>query len=311
MITGVNSDIVRINLMLLLTAIIWGFAFVAQSVGMDFVRPFTFNAVRFPLGALSLVPVILYFDRRDARAGKKVVRWLDPHLLRVSAGAGLFIFGGASLQQYGITETTAGNAGFITGLYVVAVPIFGRLFLEQKTGWRTWVGVVLAIVGLYVLAFEGGRISRGDLWVLIGVLFWTGHVLWLDRYAAGTDAIKLACYQFLIVGLFSLPLALLLGEKFVAADIWGGALPIAYAAFLSTGVAYTLQVVAQKRAHPAHASIILSMESAFAALGGWLLLSEAVTTRILIGAGLMLIGMIISQTGADSMKEQEHETKFV
>lgn len=281
----------KAELLLLLAAVIWGFAFVAQRVGMDHVGPFTYNGVRFLLGALSLLP-LLWFGRRSIGA-VGAGGWRPT----VGGGllAGLILFAGASLQQIGIVHTTAGKAGFITGLYVVIVPTLGLLW-GQRTPWSTWGGAALAVTGLHLLTLTDDlTLTKGDGLVLIGAFFWAGHVLvigWLSgRYV---EPVLLACLQFLVCGALSL-LAAAATESVTLAGLQGGAWPILYGGLLSVGVAYTLQVVAQRDAPPAHAAIILSLETVFAALGGWLLLNELLSGRGLIGCVLMFGGMLLSQ----------------
>ncbi|MDQ5909572.1 MAG: hypothetical protein QG599_1667 [Pseudomonadota bacterium] len=286
-----NAKTFKAEVLLLLTAIIWGSAFVAQRVGMDHVGPFTYNGVRFLLGALSLLP-LLWISRRSSPL-------IPPGSGRLtligSLLVGLILFAGASLQQVGIVHTTAGKAGFITGLYVVVVPLLGLLW-GQRTPWGTWVGAALAVVGLYLLTMnERLTLTQGDGLVLIGAFFWAGHVLaigWLS--GRHVEPVLLACLQFIICGVLSLAIAIA-SEPITLEGLQGGALPILYGGLLSVGVAYTLQVVAQRDAPPAHAAIILSLETVFAALGGWLLLNETLAGRGLIGCGLMFAGMLLSQ----------------
>ncbi|MGD8541935.1 MAG: DMT family transporter [Desulfobacteraceae bacterium] len=283
--------------LLMLTATIWGFAFVAQRVGMDYVGPFTFNGVRFALGSLSLIPLVLLKRRHPSAsaallppAGPKTVLW-------GGALAGLALFMGASLQQVGLVYTTAGNAGFITGLYVVIVPLLG-LFWKQRPDLGTWVGAVLAAAGLYLLSVTAAfRIAYGDLLVLVGAFFWALHVLIIGWLSPRIESVLLACIQFAVCSALSLITAAAL-ETTTPAAVYAAALPILYGGLLSVGVAYTLQVVAQRDARPAHAAIILSLESVFAALGGWLLLGEVLTARALLGCGLMMAGMLLSQLHA-------------
>lgn len=279
--------------LLLLTAVIWGFAFVAQRIGMDFVGPFTFNGVRFALGTIVLLPFIALKGRLN---GEKTA--VSPACGRDYlwggglAGGALFL--GASLQQVGLVHTTAGKAGFITGLYVVIVPLLGLLW-GQKTNSGTWLGALVAAVGLYLLSVtEQLRISFGDLLVLIGAFMWAAHVLIISRFSPRVDAARLAAIQFFVCAVCSLITALFV-ETISLAGIADAALPIFYGGALSVGIAYTLQVVAQKRAHPAHAAILLSLEAVFAAIGGWLILGEVLSARSLFGCSLMLSGMLLSQ----------------
>ena len=283
------------NLLLLLAAAIWGFAFVAQRVGMQHVGPLTFNGVRFLLGAAALWPLawrgpLLRLTASDAPAStgrfSPSVRW--------GLVAGLLLFCGATFQQVGVVYTTAGKAGFITGLYVLFVPLFG-LLVGKRTGRLTWVGAVLAAVGLYLLSAKGiTGIALGDGLVLLSAVFWALHVLAIDRYVHRVQPLQLAATQFAVCGALSVVGAFVF-ETPEPAAIGAAALPILYAGLLSTGVAYTLQVVAQRKAHPSHAAIILSLESVFAVLGGWLILSESLSVRGLAGCGLMLAGMLLAQ----------------
>jgi drug/metabolite transporter (DMT)-like permease len=212
----------------------------------------------------------------------------------VGLAAGLVLFLGASLQQMGLVYTTAGNAGFITGLYVIIVPILG-IFLGAHTHAGTWLGAVLAALGLYFLSVTTElTIAYGDLLVLVGALFWAVHVHIVDRFAGRMEASRLALFQYLACAGLSLFVGLVI-ETTTLAGLWAATLPILYGGILSVGVAYTLQIVGQRHAHPAHAAILLSLESVFAALGGWLVLGEVMSLRGLLGCGLMLGGMLISQ----------------
>jgi len=285
---------VKSELLLFLTAAIWGLAFVAQRSGMAFVGPFTFNAVRFTLGAASLLPVILYLDRKKRQRGETVESAKSRTLLVGGLSAGFLLFVGSSLQQVGIVFTTAGNAGFITGLYVVLVPILG-MFWGQRTGRNTWAGSLLAAAGLYLLSFsEQFTIARGDFLVLIGAFVWAGHVLLIGMFSSRTDSLKLALSQFIVCAALSALVAVAFETNGVL-DIQRAAIPILYAGVMSVGLAYTLQVVGQENAHPSHAAIILSLEGVFAAIGGWLLLGESMSLRGLTGCGLMLSGILLSQ----------------
>jgi drug/metabolite transporter (DMT)-like permease len=283
----------RSDLTLLLAAAIWGFAFVAQRMGMDYVGPFTYTATRFTLGCLVLLPFLLFrkpgfFDiKKESPVSRR--KFLLLQLL-----LGLILFGGISLQQYGLLFTTAGNAGFITGLYVVFVPIVG-LFIGHKIHLNLWTGIILAAAGLYFLSITPGfAINPGDLYVFGCAVFWTAHVLLIGYLAPRRDPVHIAMIQFTVCAILSWLVAI--GFEEIRMDqILAGAWPILYGGVLSVGIAYTLQIVAQQHAHPAYASIVLSLESAFAVLGGWLILSEPLTGRILLGCGLMLSGMIIVQ----------------
>lgn len=283
---------------MLLTAAIWGFAFVAQRLGNAYMGPFTFNAIRFSLGAVALVPLLLWQRKKGVDRPQVPLRKLIWPMLAI----GVILFAGASLQQVGLLGTTAGKAGFITGLYVILVPLLA-LTWGRRTHVADWIGAVLAVVGLYLLSVKSGfSISPYDLIVLVGAFVWAGHVHLIDRYAGQVGPVRLAMIQFAITGLLSGVVALLF-ETVTVSAIAAGVWPILYGAFLSVGLAYTLQVVAQRTADPAHAAIILSLEGAFAALGGWLVLHETLSARGLLGCGLMLAGTLVSQVMGRSKKK--------
>lgn len=279
--------------LLLLTALIWGTAFVFQKTGMEHLGPFSFNGIRFVLGSLALTPLVVFSLRRTAPAEYQQPHGLGTYL-KGGLIAGCVLFGGAALQQLGIVTTTAANAGFITGLYVILTPLLG-LFFRQRPGWGTWAGGALAVAGLYLLSIHGDlSISRGDLYVLVGALFWATHMLVIGWLAPRMNPLALAQAQFMVCGLLSLAVGLVF-EEITWSGMVGAADAILYCGLMSTGVAYTLQVVAQRQADPAHASIILSLEALFAAVAGWMLLGELLGVRELTGCGLMLAGMVLSQ----------------
>ena len=284
----------RSDLVLLLAAVIWGFAFVAQRIGMDYVGPFTYNGVRFALGTIVLLPFLFI----HASKNEPMITGTHPadrrKIIIGSLMTGLFLFGGVALQQLGLQQTTAGKAGFITGLYVVFVPIVGLLF-GQRSHFTMWIGAALSLAGLYLLSMTGGfTIEPGDKLVLYCAIIFTFHVLFIAWLSPMMNSFLLAIIQFTICALLNLVIAFAT-EPVNFASIMMAWLPIAYGGILSVGVAYTLQVVAQKTAHPAYASIILSLEAVFAVLGGWLILHEQLTQRMLIGCALMLAGMIVVQ----------------
>ena len=264
---------IKADILLLTAAIIWGTAFVAQRIGMDYVGPFTYNGLRFALGGLSLLPLLL-MTRQKPTAGDRVKPPAGPRLMLFGGLlTGLALFAGASLQQVGLVYTTAGKAGFITGLYVVIVPLLGLIWRQKPSG-GTWIGAVLAAVGLYFLSVtQQFTIEFGDLLNLIGAFFWAGHVLVIAWLSPRIRPIRLAFWQFIACALLSLFVAVIF-EEISWSGIRAAAIPILYGGLVSVGVAYTLQVVAQRDARPAHAAILLSMECPFAALGGWLILSE-------------------------------------
>lgn len=294
------TEKIRSDFILLLAAIIWGFAFVAQRAGMEYVGPFTFSGIRFALGFLVLIPVIAWrkqkgIDRKLApiRENKKI--FLLQFLL------GLLLFGGVSFQQYGLLFTTAGNAGFITGFYVVLIPVAG-LFLGHRNHFSIWIGVILALAGLYFISVTSHfSINKGDYYVFICAIIWTFHVLLVGYLAPRTDPVRTSLVQFGICSVLSLLVAV--GWETVTPDTLMGAVwTLLYGGVLSVGIAFTLQVVAQQNAHPAYAAIILSLESVFAVLGGWLLLQEQLTPKMILGCVLMFGGMIAAQLNVNESK---------
>ncbi len=284
----------KADILLLMTAAIWGFAFVAQRVGMEHIGPYLFNGIRFALGSLSLLPLIYLGLGNGKSESAPLIPIVKRTKIMGSALAGLVLFAGASLQQVGIVYTTAGKAGFITGLYVILVPIIG-LRWGRKASTGTWIGAILAVTGLYFLSVtEQFTIGKGDFLVLMSAFMWAAHVLWISWLSPRMNPLILASSQFAICSLLSLLTAYAMEPIFIS-SILDAAVPILYGGLGSVGIAYTLQVVAQRDAHPAHASILLSMEGAFAVLGGWLMLNEILSTRGLIGCALMLSGMLLSQ----------------
>lgn len=287
-----KSQELRANLLLLLAAIIWGLAFVAQRIGAQYLGSFSFNGIRFALGSLSLLP-LLWFSRNNATpclpSGTKPVNPIPGGIL-----AGTVLFLGASLQQLGLVHTTAGKAAFITGLYIVIVPILG-IFQKQRLQLSIWLGVILAAVGLYFLSVTSSfTIVPSDLLELAGAFFWALHILVIDHFSKKVAALKLCVIQFLTCAALSLATAFI-WETITLKAIGQALIPILYGGLFSVGIAYTLQVVGQKHAKPAHAAIVLSLEAVFASLGGWLILGENLGLRGYLGCVLMLAGMLLSQ----------------
>lgn len=278
-------------LMLLLTAMIWGAAFVAQSVGLSYVGPFTLNSVRFLIAGVFLLPCIPLLRRAGLRPDAS---GSPRELLLGSLVCGVLLAVASSLQQIGIAYTTVSKAGFITALYVILVPILG-LFLGKKVRPLVWFCVVLSVAGLYLLCMAGpAAIGSGDLLVLLCALVFSLHILAIDHFSRRVDSLKLSCLQFLICG------ALCAGPMLALEHPAPGAIlaawkPILYAGILSSGVGYTLQVVAQRRTDPTVASLILCMESVFSALFGFLLLGQGLSLRELAGCGLMLAAILLAQ----------------
>lgn len=290
----------RADLILLVVAVIWGMGFVAQRLGMDQLGPFGFNGARFLLGAASLLPLLLFLKPKPAITAPAT-------LLKGGLLAGLLLFFGASLQQAGLLYTTAGNAGFITGLYIIIVPIIA-LLLGQRTGVNTWIGGVLAVIGLYLLSVgDDFSVNKGDVLQLVGAFFWAAHVILIGKLSPQMDALRLSIVQFVACALLCLGVALIWEPGTLTAEnLMQSWQPIAYAGVISVGVGYTLQVVAQKDAPASHAAILLSLEAAFAALGGWMFLDEYLSGRAAIGCVFMLAGMLISQLPTISFKAKRH-----
>lgn len=291
-----NNKRVRANMLLLVTAAIWGFAFVAQRVGSKYVGPFTFNGVRFALGSISLIPLIIYFDKKkqNENNSENNIKVNAQKIIIPGVLVGTVLYAGATLQQIGLIYTTTGKASFITGLYMVIVPIIG-IFLKHKTGINSWIGVGLAAIGLYFLSINGDfSISYGDLLEIIGSVFWAVHILTIDYFSKKIDPLKLSSIQFATCSLLSLITAVIF-EKITISGISNALIPILYGGLLSVGIAYTLQVVGQKNAKPSHAAIILSMESVFGAIGGTLILGETMSSRGYVGCILILGGILVSQ----------------
>jgi drug/metabolite transporter (DMT)-like permease len=300
-----KTQTVKSDMLLLLAATIWGFAFVAQRAGMAYVGPFTFNGIRFALGCLSLIPLVPLNSTQEAKIDTFLPKVGNKIVVFGGFLAGFAIFMGASFQQIGLVYTTAGKAGFITGLYIVIVPILG-LFWRQIPRPGTWLGAILATVGLYFLSVtEGLTISFGDLLELVGAFFWAGHVLLIGWLSPRTNSFQLSFIQYAACSLLSLIMAVIF-EIITTNELLQAAIPILYCGLLSVGVAYTLQVVAQRDAHPAHAAILLSLEAVFAALGGWLILGESLSLRGLAGCALMLCGMVISQLQTYLLRNSSH-----
>jgi drug/metabolite transporter (DMT)-like permease len=318
------NNAIKSTCILTLSAMIWGFAFVAQRSGMEHVGPFFFNGVRTLLGALTLIVFLSIQGGAKRGAGAARVLPSDPAQAGARAGSsggkpaafltderktllqggllcGLVLFAGSNFQQIGLVFTTASKAGFITTLYIVLVPIFG-IFLKHKTHWNTWTGVLLAAAGLYCLCVtEGFSVDTGDLVILFGAAFWAVHILVIDRFVRRTSAIRLSCVQFVVCGVFSLAAMPFADAHFTAAAAPGlesvrAALPaILYTGVLSSGAGFTLQAVGQKYANPTAASIIMSTEAIFGVIGGFLLLGERFTGREMLGCVLMFAAVILAQ----------------
>lgn len=293
---GNETKQLRGGAMLMLTALIWGTAFVAQSVGMDYLGPCAFTATRNFIGCVALLPVIALASRLRSGAqpeeaapapGKKA-------LFGWGAACGLLLGGATLLQQAGMQTASAGKAGFLTALYIVIVPVLG-IFLGRRPGLKVWMGVVLALVGAYLLSVKGGAgIASGDLLVIASAVVFSLHILVIDSVPAGVDGVRLSCVQFLVAGAFALVLALFL-ETFTWRDILSAWVPLLYTGVVSSGVGYTLQILGQRTVSPTVASLILSLESVFAALAGWAILGQALSLRELFGCALVFVAVILAQ----------------
>ena len=300
----INKEL-RASFLLLLTAAIWGFAFVAQRVGMQYIGAFTFNGIRFALGSLSLVPIIRYFEKKNKDKEKEVNRGNPKLIFKYGFIAGGVLFIAATLQQVGMIYTTAGKAGFITSLYIVLVPILSILIRQRSTS-NIWVGAIVAAIGLYFLSInEDLTIEFGDLLQLIGAFFWATHIIVIGFFVSKVDAIKLSSMQFATCSILSFVVAFIF-EDIQLTTIGYALIPLLYGGLMSVGIAYTLQVVAQRHAKASHAAIALSMEAVFAAIGGMVLLGERMAFRGYFGSALMLAGMLISQ--ADNFKKRNRKT---
>ena len=288
-------------ILLFITAVIWGVAFVAQSAGMDYVGPYTFNAVRCLLGGIVLIPCVFFLTRsakkeqkKDGTASKMPVMDRPKDLLIGGLICGFMMFVSTTLQQGGIAYTTVAKAGFITALYIIIVPILG-IFLKRKAGLKIWISVVIALVGLYLLCMKGSlSLSKGDFLILICSICFAIHIMVVDHFTEKVSGTKLSCIQFLFAGALSSVLMFLFEEPHWA-DIGAAWLPICYAGILSCGVAYTFQIIGQRGTDPTIASLILSLESVVSVLAGWILLGETLSPREILGCVLMFGAIILAQ----------------
>lgn len=316
-----NKFTIRQSLLLLLTASIWGVAFVAQSVGMDYVGPYTFNAARFLLGAAFLLPVLL-FKRGTEKRKKEVQENTETQentssYLTLLSGVvcGVILALASNLQQIGIQYTTVGKAGFITAMYIVLVPVFG-IFLKKKAGVKIWVGVLIALAGLYFLCMDSNQfsLSLGDVFVLFCAVAFSFHILVVDAVAANVDGVKMSCIQFFVAAVVS-GIGMLLFEHPQLGSIVMAWKPIGYAGIFSCGIAYTLQIIGQRGMNPTVASLIMSLESVISVLAGFLILGQRLTGRESIGCVLMFTAIVLVQLPASSLKhknacaEQENKRK--
>lgn len=287
------------NLMFFATALIWGFSFVAQRQGADHLSTFTFNGIRYVVGAVSLLPVILIFDRHGTPLR-------DKKLLLASLTAGFILYAASALQQAGVMLTgDAGKSGFITGLYTVLVPLLYAVLFKRKTNINTWLGAVLATVGLYLLSVTGGlsSISLGDILLFIGAFFWAAHIIVVDRMGGEISSLRFACLQFVVSAILSLLTAWIFEEPILMENVQKAVIPLAYCGVCSVGIAYTLQIIGQKfSSNPTLAAIIFSLESVFAAVGGMLILNERMRPQGYVGCVLIFGGIVLSQLKPQTRK---------
>ncbi len=292
--------------LLVLTAAIWGFAFVAQSVGMDYVGPFTFNCIRNLCGAIVLLPVIFLLNKKEKKKEnlqREKLQQENPEAVQkaerrslILGGTlcGIFLFVAGSFQQIGIQYTTVGKAGFITALYIIIVPILG-IFFKKKCSLLVWISVVLAVIGFYFLTMMGeASFTKGDILVLICALTFSGHILCVDYFAPKVNGVKMAAIQFLVCGILS-GIVMLFTETPTMANIMSAWAPILYAGVLSCGAGYTLQIVGQKNFNPTIAALLMSLESVFSVLAGWLILKQALTIWEGLGCALIFAGIVLAQ----------------
>ena len=278
-------------LILFLTAFIWGTAFVAQSLGMDNMEPFAFNGIRSIIGGIALLPCIFILDKLGMGKENKGTR---KDLILGGICCGVLLFAASSLQQHGIRYTTAGKAGFITAFYIIIVPILG-LFLGKKCGVSVWISVVIALAGLYFLCItDGFSIGKGDIYVFLGAITFSIHILVIDHFTQFNDGVKMSCIQFFVCGILCF-VPMMLFEHPEIGMILLAWKPILYAGVMSCGVAYTLQIVGQKNMNPTVASLILSLESVTSVIAGFLVLHQNLSHRELIGCGLMFVAIVLAQ----------------
>ncbi len=286
--------------MLLLTAVIWGVAFVAQSVGMDYVEPFTFNFARYIIGAVVLLPFLgLGNSEKKTDTVKEEGQQKEQKRIKKSIlggiGCGLLLFIASMLQQFGIMYTSVvGKAGFITALYIILVPVLG-IFFHKKTKPLVWVCVFISVIGLYLLCVSHEyRLELADILLLACALFFAFHIIFIDTISPGTNGVLVSCVQFFVAGICCM-IAMLIFETPSPEGILKAYIPILYTGVLSCGVAYTFQILGQKYVEPTKASLILCLESVVSVLAGWLLLKQALSVRELIGCVIMFVAIIMAQ----------------
>lgn len=286
---------IKSSLILLLTATIWGVAFVAQSVGMEYIGPFTFNAIRCVLGGMVLIPVILVLKKKKETGAENQEKEDRKTLWMGGIACGVILCIASNLQQFGIMEASVGKSGFFTALYIVMIPVIG-IFIGKRPGIKLWFCVVLAVVGMYLLCMKDGSftIERADIMLLLCALAFSFHILVVDYFSPKVDGVKMSCIQFFVCGVLS-AVGMLFTETPDISNIQAAWLPLLYAGLLSCGVGYTLQIVGQKGINPVIASLIMSLESVISALAGWVILGQVLSPKEILGCVLMFVAIIITQ----------------
>lgn len=286
---------IKSSLILLLTATIWGVAFVAQSVGMEYIGPFTFNAIRCVLGGLVLIPVILVLKKKKETGAENQEKEDKKTLWAGGIACGVILCIASNLQQFGIMEASVGKSGFFTALYIVMIPVIG-IFIGKRPGIKLWFCVALAVVGMYLLCMKDGSftIERADIMLLLCALVFSFHILVVDYFSPKVDGVKMSCIQFFVCGVLS-AVGMLFTETPDISNIQAAWLPLLYAGLLSCGVGYTLQIVGQKGINPVIASLIMSLESVISALAGWVILGQVLSPKDILGCVLMFVAIIITQ----------------
>ena len=304
-----NMKSLRGESMLFLAAFIWGIAFVAQRVGGNMIGSFTFNAIRMLIGGVTLLPCIYLLRRKSNIKNGQVVtkkQWLNKNKQLLTGGilCGIILFVASNLQQIGLSYTTASKAGFITALYIIIVPIIG-IFFKKYPSITLWISIFIALCGMYLLCItDGFNISTGDILVILSAFSFSFHILAIDYFSSLVDGVKLACIQFFICGFFSL-IAMFLFENPVFSSILHAWLPLLYTGVISCGVAYTFQILGQKNVIPSIASLIMSLEAVFCAIGGWILLGESLSFKELIGCTLVFSAIILAQIPASAREKTD------
>lgn len=286
---------IKSSLILLLTATIWGVAFVAQSVGMEYIGPFTFNAIRCVLGGLVLIPVILVLKKKKETGAENQEKEDKKTLWTGGIACGVILCIASNLQQFGIMEASVGKSGFFTALYIVMIPVIG-IFIGKRPEIKLWFCVALAVVGMYLLCMKDGSftIERADIMLLLCALAFSFHILVVDYFSPKVDGVKMSCIQFFVCGVLS-AVGMLFTETPDISNIQAAWLPLLYAGLLSCGVGYTLQIVGQKGINPVIASLIMSLESVISALAGWVILGQVLSPKEILGCVLMFVAIIITQ----------------